>query len=295
MEPHDHPRMAPHRHWAYGSFALVVVAGIIYFIAAPQPVPDVKQGAIRATAVERGGQPKPASDTDAAVKIIGASADGSKPCDEQTWPYIEKDCLKIAEEKIAEDKPAKAKSGNSTPLGLRDMLAGVRPAPAVETSIASPARDLVNQPIGSVTAIAPTPSVKDMEANTVGAASSDTSAAVTDGVATTESLDVPLPPARPEIAQASHPDSQSVDDADTPAPPLSRAEQRRRDRELERERRHAAREIERERRRLERAKRRADNSNRIVRRWTEYSHDDGSRTVVIEQGSPRDRFFRTYR
>ena len=44
-------------------------------------------------------QPAPPAD----VKVVGASPDSGRPCDEQTWPYIDRSCLTVAKE----DKPGR--------------------------------------------------------------------------------------------------------------------------------------------------------------------------------------------
>jgi hypothetical protein len=288
MEPQASSGPVPRTRWAtHGSFASVLAVGSLFLITAPHPDSGKKQGATRPTAVQPGETAKPAASSDAQIKVIGASTDNGKPCDEQTWPYIDKSCLTIAH-----GKPAPSKTEPATPLGLRDLLAGVRSTPAVAPATTPPpAREIEDQPVGSITAIAPTPPVKAMQANTVGAAPQDDPSALADEPAATDSVDVPLPPSRPDVALASFADTQDMDDDVAAAPPMSRADYRR----WEREQRRAMREMERERRRQEWAERRAANPNRIVRRWTEYSYDDDSRVVVIQQGSSRDRFFQTYR
>jgi hypothetical protein len=131
-----------------------------------------------------------------------------------------------------------------------------------------------------------------MQANTVGVPSSAAPQNTTDGAATREEADVPLPQPRPDVILASvTPPDVAGDDADIAPRPISRSDHRR----IEREQRRAARQFERERRRQEWAERRAANRDRIVRRWTEYTYEDDSRTVVIQQGSQRDRFFLNYR
>jgi hypothetical protein len=299
MEPQTPSVTAPRLRAANASFAAVLAAGCFYLIAAPQPDGDLraagKQGPTRPTAVESGGPAeeksavKSSDSAGAVVKVVGTSVTGSgKACDEQTWPYIETRCLTVADGKSA---AAASTRSNATPLGLRNLIAGVRPTSAVEADVKAPAREEKGQPSGRVTAMAPTPAVKDMQANTVSLPLSDTPRITTDGAAT-RGEDVLLPQPRPDttLASLSAPETKS-DDTNAAPRPMSRAEYRR----MEREQRRAARQVERERRRQEWAERRAADRNRIVRRWTEYTYEDDSRTVDIQQGPQRDRFFRSYR
>lgn len=283
------PSLPPHANGTAMTMACVLAVGGIFLFAAPQPESGGKQGATRASAVPSGtvASPQTQSDTKAQVKtdvktdvkIIGASAESSRPCDEQTWPYIEQRCLIPADSKTAQNN-----KGPTPPLGLRDMLAGVRPAQDDASAAPAKAAPAADQPVGSVTAIAPTPPVEQMQASTVGAGARDDEETNRDSVQA--EAGVPLPTPRPEIAVASLSASEDTEDASivpSSAAPLSRREQR------------EQRRMEREQRRLERAERRASDPNRIVRRWTEYSYDDDSRVIVIQQGSRRDRFFQNYR
>jgi hypothetical protein len=163
----------------------------MFVIAAPQPEPDIKVGATRASAVPTGAAiskaPTPKTDAQTDVKIIGGSADVGKPCDEQTWPYIERRCLTWADAKNAMDNNIA-----QAPLGLRDVLTGVWPAkrdmPAA-SAMAAPATD---QPAGSLTAIVPTPPSEQMQASTVAAARDDEDLA---------GMDAAVPPSRAEQRQ----------------------------------------------------------------------------------------------
>ncbi len=258
----------------------VLVTGLAFLVVVPQPESGRKQGSTRASAVPSGtvatetrSDAKVQLKTD--VKIIGASAESRKPCDEQTWPYIEQHCLTRADDKVAKNNKSVP-----PPLGLRDMLAGFRPVP--DDALTAPANGspAADQPVGSVTAIVPTPPIEQMQANTVGAGVNEENSALA------EATDVPLPTPRPEIA-AIFSASEDTGVVPSSAVPLSRSEQR----QLQREQRRA----EREQRRLERAERRTLDPGRIVRRWTEYSYDNDSRVIVIQQGSRRDPFFRNYR
>ena len=170
------------------SLACVLAVGSVFVIAAPQPEPDNKLGATRASAVPTGAAisraPTPKTEAQTDVKIIGGSADVAKPCDEQTWPYIERRCLTWADAKIAKDNNIA-----QAPLGLRDVLAGVWPVkkiPAV-SAMAAPATD---QPVGSVSAIAPTPPKERIQASTIGAAARDDE--------DLEGMDAAVPPSRAE-------------------------------------------------------------------------------------------------
>lgn len=293
------PKSPSHARIANASLASVLAAGCFYLIAASQPVvTDTRRGPTRATAIASGGEGQreplqrdtverlaPSAASKAPMKVVGAVTDRGKPCDEQTWPYIETRCLAVAEE-----KPTMARTDGAAPRGLRDMLAGA-PRGKDENSGTIARREIADsQPVGSVTALAPTPPVQEMQANNVGKATSDPSHDLTDGMAS-EGADIPLPQPRPEIAAASEPSLRGGDDSESAPRAMSRAEYRR----WEREQRRAQKELEREQRRLVRAERRARDAGRIVRRWTEYSYDDDSRVVVIHQGSRTDRFFLDYR
>lgn len=239
----------------------ILVAGSIFIITAPQPESGIKQGATRASAVPAGAAiskaPTLRTDVQTDVKIIGGSVDVGKPCDEQTWPYIERRCLTRADAKTAKDNNIA-----QAPLGLRDVLTGVRPAKTDTPADSAKAAPAADQPVGSVTAITPTSPLEQMQASTVGAAARDDADSI----------------------RSAPPALEDFEGMDTAAP-LSRAEQRRMAREQRR--------MQREQRRIERAERRA------ARSWSEHSYLDGDgeerRLVVIRRGSQSDRFFRNFR
>lgn len=266
------------------SLASVLAIGCFYLVAAPQPDNEDKLGATRPTAVASRMAENTTGPSDSTVKVIGAAADATKSCDEQTWPYIEQRCLTLAD-----GKPRKDDNTHSTPLGIRDILTGISPAPAHDaSSTVAKTEPAAAQPVGSTTAITPTPPVTEMQANTVAAnAATSGASAGADGVAHADEIDVPLPQPRPDLALAdlSEPADAVAHEPGIAPPPLSRAEQRRMDRE--------------ERRMQREARRAHENPNRVVRRWSEYSYrgDDGDprRLVVIHHGSRLDRFFRNFR
>ncbi|MGD9921926.1 MAG: hypothetical protein AB7V13_10820 [Pseudorhodoplanes sp.] len=201
-----------------------------------------------------------------------------KPCDAQTWPYIEARCLKLAHPK------ATARTTPKQGLGSQQV-------------------SLPNPPAAPTTATAPAAT-----AGTTGAASDDAPAAdvttlrpAREPVRNTSSIVLPEPDPRGEV----------VKPRDEAKPRLSPREQRRLDRaeriRLQRERRAEAKRARQERAKA-RAKaraearenrRRARSGERIVRRWTEYTYESPSggsrRVIVIRQGSPDDEFFRTIR
>lgn len=305
LPPHTsgtEPDVAQPRRAVAVSMACAIAAGGLFLIVAPQPESGVKQGATRSSAVPSGTFAMPQGQSQAGargpvkadVKIIGASAESSKPCDEQTWPYIDQRCLTSADRKTTQDNKSAPR-----PLGLRDMLAGVRPAHDNALAASAEAAPAADQPVGSVTAIAPTPPVDQMQASRVGAGARDDTD--TDDVDTSANAspanvaDIPLPQPRPGIALTNLGASEDAEDADVDPPvavPLSRREQR----QLRREQRR----VEREQRRLDRAERRSlerrmFDPNRTVRSWTESGYGDDSRVIVIREGSRRDRFFHNYR
>ena len=250
--------------------------------------------------------------SDGDVRVLGPEVTAGKPCHEQTWPYIENKCLSTA--------TPDAKAGRSVPK--HGLASGGVPKPAQNAK--APAASASTTAIGSTTAIAPTPPVSDMAAETTGSAPARNSDDLETSIAATEiaAADVPLPRPRPEqtriaVAQndappaAMKPDAQ-VDERPNPMRRESYRKEREEGREklfLEREAeeearenaREKAREEQRRRVRQDRRSKRDDrrDENRIVRRWTEYTYQSpyGSsrRVIVIRRGSPDDDFFRTIR
>jgi hypothetical protein len=203
--------------------AIFAVAGL-YLLAVPKPEADRRLGATRPTAVAHGTAP--ASDLRLAeVKIVGASADSGKPCHEQTWPYIEQSCLTP----IAKDAP-RDQDTPAQPLGLSALLLGMK-TPAVTSATPQIAETNTQLP-----AIKPLQDTIAMEG-------------------TIHDPQIPLPQPRPNVSVADLSMGEDAEEAEFDAPPmmpLSRAEQRR---------------MEREWRRMERAERHAlEYSNRMPRR-----------------------------
>ena len=229
------------------------------------------------------------------VRVLGADVSAGKPCEEQTWPYIDKKCLTVA-------KPGSETARGVSKQGLGSSVPASKPA-AAKVDV---------QSVGSTTAIAPTPPVREMAAGTTGSAPApDTE---DQGQARTADTDIPLPRARPEqvdLASASEPaipEETIRRDAALDSRPVSRRESRRLQREerrkqirLDREARQEVREAERRVRDERRAERdiSARNGQRIVKRWTEYTYSSGDgparRVIVIRRGSLDDDFFRTIR
>jgi hypothetical protein len=181
--------------------ALIAVAGL-YVVAAPQPESDSRLGATRPSAVAPGTAPVSDPTRLAEVKIIGATADSSKPCDEQTWPYIDQRCLIP----VSKDAPRDAEEA-PLPLGLLALL-GVK-APTIPVSEAPQAAPE-----------APAQASQPLRDGNVAAAIHDPT--------------IPLPQSRPNASVADL--SMDDDDALEPPPviPLSRTEQRRMEREWRR-------------------------------------------------------------
>ncbi len=242
------------------SGAATIVAGCLYLVIAPQPDLTNKLGSTRSSAVPA-QTAHTNSPADSAVKIIGAQAESARPCDEQTWPYIDQRCLTIADSK---SQPA---GSMATPLGLSDMLAGVwfsdarRSAPTIAAQrddVKEANREQAAPSAGGVTAIVSAPPVRELAASTVVAArdniaASDMALADSDDTMTARAIDagVPIPQPRPDVSEmnSAHWD----DDAFVAPPPvLSRSEQRR---------------WQREPRRSERAERRAANIGRDIERF----------------------------
>jgi hypothetical protein len=217
------------------SLAAILLAGGFYVLAAPQPGDDIRVGAGRSSAVKPGTQPSPASVP--SVKIVGAAIEPGKPCDEQTWPYIDRRCLTSA------DAPAPAASEQG-PRSIATLLTGVWPARA-----APPKTEQTTQVAGQAASagVDSVASVNGMNRNPA------------DNALPALAADVPLPPERPEGAsliasgRINRVDMAWSGAGDDPAAPLSSAEQRRLERHFRRleraELRAAYREIDREIRR----------------------------------------------
>jgi hypothetical protein len=211
-----------------GSLAAVFAVAGFYLVAAPQPESEPRLGATRPTAVAPGTAAVSDPTHLAEVKIVGAAADGSKPCHEQTWPYIEQRCLTPAAKDAPRDSGTVAQ-----PLGLRALLLlGVRAQAAASG--------------------APQVMATETQVPTI-TPSQDTAAA--DGTAAIHDPDIPLPQPRPNGSVADLSMGEDDEEAEfymPPMMPLSRAEHRR---------------MEREWRRMERAERHAlEYSNRMLRR-----------------------------
>jgi len=232
---------------------LVLAAGGFCLAAAPQPQPEMRVGATRASAVAE-ATPGGTFPQGSGVKMIGASADGDRPCHEQTWPYIELHCLKP----VTDEGQALALS---QPFGIRDLLIGMRERAVEHAHAASLAADTPPPASAVVRTVKPenveiTASVAAGEGLAV---RSETPRAVEE---------VPLPQPRPQIAEsdsvfatAEHDQffTEAEDDAFDAPPamtPLSPAEQRR---------------MAREWRRMERAERYAAGYRAHESRWGYYS------------------------
>lgn len=210
---------------AAGSLAAMFAVAGVYFFAAPQPEFERRLGATRPTAVAPGTAPVSDPTHPAEVKIVGAAADGSKPCHEQTWPYIEQRCLTP----VAKDAPRQPEAA-AQPFGLSALLVGVKapPVSGAPKVAATETHVLQVKPLQDI---------------------------ATDGTAAIHDADIPLPQPRPNVSVTDLSLGDDEEEADLDAPPmmpLSRAEQRR---------------MEREWRRMERAERRAlEYSNRMLHR-----------------------------
>lgn len=294
--------------------AAVLVAGASLIAIAWAGVAALNYGSGHLTEMAKAG-------TDGDVRVVGADGKAGKPCEEQTWPYIDNKCLSAA--------TPDAKAGRNVPKhGLASGTVAVpKPAPAATVpaqTAKAPAATASPATVGSTTAIVPTPPVSDMIAGTTGsapAADPDDSETAEAQIATAEisTADIPLPRPRPEQVRI------AVAQNDAPAPPASmkpdaqvderpnpmRRDSYRKEREegrdklmLEREAEEEARQKVQEDRRRARQDRRSrlddrrdenrrnesrrnDNrrdENRIVRRWTEYTYQSpygSSRRVIV--------------
>jgi hypothetical protein len=205
-----------------------------------------------------------------------------KPCDDQTWPYIEQRCLKPADSTSAE---------RSTPkhgLAAQSVILPSAPVPAVT----------------------PPPAVAT---ETTGAASprDDDAAPMKDAKASAQPAPIGSARTRPDIGTDAA--SQRLDAKPQLSPREARRLQREERKQIQRERREQALQLRRERReeakraREERVKARAEarearrksDGDRIVRRWSEYTYETpngrNQRVIVIRRGSLDDDFFRTVR
>jgi hypothetical protein len=219
------------------------------------------------------------------VRVLGTETAADKSCDDQTWPYIDAKCLKIADPKTAADR--------TTPKhGLAAQTV------TLQSAVTSPKA-------------APPSAPADITASTTGSAppaEADNERA--EAAPTRQQATLPTPPPFASTGRQRQ-------DAEIP-PVQSRSEQRR----LKKEARSEQRRLEKEQRqnaKRERAQRREARvaedraikerrvtdrrakrkNDRIVRRWTEYTYRSpagGSRRViVIRRGSMDDDFFRTIR
>jgi hypothetical protein len=143
---------------------------------------------------------------DKPLKVVGGVSDAAKPCEEQTWPYKDRHCLTAIDDKPKSERVDTAKLPADKP-----------PSPPQPDQSSS-------QPVGSVTAIAPTPPVSTMT-QSVGT--------------TTDSRTVPILPSEIAKQQTATPATTGAASPQASAPPtqnverpLSRREQRRLAREV---------------------------------------------------------------
>ena len=251
--------------------AAVLIASAAWFIMPPTP-PKTTAGPAANSAPARtdpvsarlSQAPRPE------VKVVDGAPPAGKPCDEQAWPYIEQRCLTLAPEQA----PA------------------VRPQPA--PSSPPVARD--DQPVGSVTAIAPaaepaartaerTPSQKPAERTAPEPARGEPSSDRTVGLAPRETSNSEPAADRPEQRRAGTPAPETRPIAASEgARPMTRREQRRAAREQPRQADAAQ------------TRNTASDPNRIVRRWTEYTYQEPggrSRRVIVVRRAD-DPSFRTH-
>jgi hypothetical protein len=220
------------------SLAAILLAGGFYVLAAPQPGDDIRVGASRSSAVMPGIQPSSASVPN--IKIVGAAIEPGKPCDEQTWPYIDRRCLTSA------DAPAPAASEQG-PRSIATLLTGVWPARAAPSKTEQTTQVAGQAASAGVDSVASVTSVNGMYRNPAN-----------NGLPAL-AADVPLPPERPDGAsliasgRINRVDMAWSGAGDDPAAPLPYSEQRRLERHFRRleraELRAAYREIDREIRR----------------------------------------------
>lgn len=206
-----------------------------------------------------------------------------KPCDQQTWPYLEARCLKRAKS---------ASVPRATPKhGLGTGTVALREAPPHETS---------SQTVSEATGSAPPETTGSAPAQDPAPAAALTAAkgSAIDGAQQRQDVGPQLSPreARRLAREARF------------RPQRQQREERVR---LQQERRAEARRVRDEARRAREERTRvmkrddrdvrtdASGDKRIVRRWSEYTYDTPSggarRVIVIRRGSPDDEFFRNMR
>lgn len=197
------------------------------------------------------------------VRVLGGETTAGKPCEDQTWPYIEARCLTLAQPQTDQTR--------TTP---RHSLSGKVEIPPSRAQ-GAPAASAARQP---------------------GEAAAREATAVAEHASDREAAGIPLPPERPaNIAKLAEPAAQASAESDPrpdrPEPARAQAadagERTADDRPSVRKSRSA--------KRAERGNRR----DRVVRRWTEYTFETPSgrsrRVIVIRRGSLDDDFFRTIR
>ena len=231
----------------------------------------------RAPVQRQAQQPDPVAD----VKIVGAAPDTAKPCDQQTWPYIDKSCL----------------SAGKGETGRADVADTTAQKPD-ERTVREPAAAEPSQPVGSMTAIAPTPPVSSMVQGTTGAASREPAATTETATGSASQRETqpskpvpaasaaprnepqPIAPEKPPVHRSVSHDRRAPDGAQAATPAIPNAA-------------NDARKIRRSERKP------AANSKRVVRRWTEYTYDTPGgrqeRVIVIRRGSVNDDFFQAMR
>jgi len=92
----------------------VGVTAMVLASRSPEPVAPPGQNAASANASPQTEESKTENNDPPPVKIIGASTEAGRPCEEQTWPYIDRNCLVEAPPK-SNEMPAPAANKQETP------------------------------------------------------------------------------------------------------------------------------------------------------------------------------------
>jgi hypothetical protein len=242
-----------------GLLAGVALAGLA--IQAPKQKPPAPSTA--AMPAHASPEPESASpeqkNADAAtpIKIIGAST-GAVPCDQQTWPYIERRCLTEAPPR--QDEPAAhAAAPVPTPAAIAPVqertVKAIEPSPAVEEKTTE------MKPVQAVAVTEPRKAeAKPAETTGVGA--------------------------KREAIPVKETGSLPAKDEAKSEPASERKKVSRRDEERRTRREHRQQEAARDNDQRE-AGRREQDGRKIVKRWRElvYDYPDGTRKRIIVDGS----------
>jgi hypothetical protein len=235
---------------------------------AANPVPTEMQAASTDGSASRDDNPAATAPRTEEIKVVGAAHNPDVPCDEQTWPYIDRRCL-------TEAAPKQAAHANSEIES--------QPSPLNATAPVEPKVDDASLQADRAAETAP----RSQPAN---AAQPSRQASKADAVATREALPVVEEEGRKPDRNASDDRTKKADIRDAKkATRISRGEKRAAARKEAKARDNDAWE-ETAPAQMSRADRRARAQARIVSRWREtvYDYPDGSRRRVIMRTDGED-------